>query len=165
MIHGRDTEDHGNHTTADGDTAGSGEPEAEMMTVLTRKRELGSQERYPTNIKLLNLLNLRPRRMLTLTNKQSIPPNIFVTTYFFLWGSSYGLITTVRLKFGVARFGSWHSHIGQGVYWLGYLPVPVLVGRLVLKNLVLILHSSRRCIFMLWGLCSSGQLPFWCPGH
>lgn len=126
---------HGDYTVADGSSGGSGEPEGEMMAVITRKRELGPQERYPTNIKLLNLLNLRPRRMLSLTNKQSIPPNIFVTTYFFLWGSSYGLVTTLRLKFGVARFGPWDSHIGQGVYWLGYLPVPVLVGRLVLKKL------------------------------
>lgn len=137
LIQGADTGDHAkaDHTTADGSTADSGEPEGEMMAVLTRQRERGPQERYPTNIKLLNLLNLRPRRMLTLNNKQSIPPNIFVTTYFFLWGSSYGLVTTLRLKFGLARFGPWESQISQGVYWFGYFPVTVLVGRLVLKKL------------------------------
>lgn len=169
LIHGGDTEDQTDHTTIDGGAAGSREPEGEMMTVLTRKRELGPPERYPTNIKLLNLLNLRPRRMLTLTNKQSIPPNIFVTTYFFLWGSSYGLVTTLRLKFGVARFGPWHSHIGQGVYWLGYLPAPVLVGRLVMKKFgfytAFISALYIYAMGALWGLYSSGQLPFWCLGH
>lgn len=90
LIQGGGTADHANagHTAADGSTAGSGEPEGEMMAVLTKKRELGPQERYPTNIQFLNLLNLRPRRMVTLTNKQSIPQhlrdNIFLSMGVFI---------------------------------------------------------------------------------
>ncbi|QKX54925.1 uncharacterized protein TRUGW13939_02015 [Talaromyces rugulosus] len=114
----------------------------EMMEILTRKEELelegqsttGNLERYPRNIRLLNLLNLRPRNMLGLNSKRAFAPNCLVTTLFFCWGTAYGFLNVLGVRFGQARFGPWESIALQSAYFLGYVPIPLLVGRRILKR-------------------------------
>lgn len=132
----------------------------EMMEILTRpeqqRRRQATREPYPRRIKLLNLLNLRPRRMLRLDSKQSIPPNAFVTLLFSLWGTAYGLLNVLGEKFDLARIGPWKTYTVQGAYYLGYFPIPLLVGRLILKR------SGFGSAFIL-GLYiyAGGALLFW----
>lgn len=111
----------------------------EMMGVITKeekqKQRMDAYNQYPQNVKLINLLNMRPRRMLRLNQKQSIPPIAFVTTLFFLWGTAFGFLNVLGSRFQLTHLGPLKTWFSQGAYWLGYLPFPLLVGRLVLKRL------------------------------
>ncbi|CRG85661.1 1,3-beta-glucan synthase component FKS3 [Talaromyces islandicus] len=126
-----------------GERKGREETPSEMMEILTRKEELelegqsttGNLESYPGNIRLLNLLNLRPRNMLVLNSKRLFPPNCLVTTLFFAWGTAFGFVNILGARFGQARFGPWESIAFQSAYFLGYVPIPLLVGRRILKRL------------------------------
>jgi hypothetical protein len=92
-------------------------------------------DEYPHNIKLLNLLNLRPRRVLRLNAKQSIAPNTLVITIFFLWGFGYGYITVLGERIGVRQVGRLRVDLLLGAYFIGYLFGPTLVGQVILKRL------------------------------
>lgn len=140
------------------------ETPSEMMEILTRKEELelegrstkGHPEKYPRNIRLLNLLNLRPRNMLVLNSRRSFAPNCLVTILFFAWGTAYGFLNVLGAKFGQARFGPWQSVAFQSAYFLGYLPIPLVVGRLILKRL----GFTAAFISGLY-IYSIGTLVFW----
>lgn len=118
---------------------GSEETPGEMMHILTSsqperaKERIGDLNQYP-QVGLLNLLNLRPTRMLRLNAKQSIAPNVLVTLLFFMWGTSFGFLTVLSARIGLAHLGPWQAYILESAYYLGYLPIPILVGRPLLKR-------------------------------
>lgn len=72
--------------------------------------------------------------MLRLNSKQSFPPNCLVTTLFFGWGTAYGFLNVLGVRFGQARLGPWQSAAIQSAYFLGYVPIPLLIGRFTLKR-------------------------------
>lgn len=137
------------------------ETPGEMIDILTRRSaggniesRRGARDRYPHNIKLLNLLNVRPTRMLRLNGRQSIPPNILVTTLFFLLGVTYGFSESLGLRIGIEHFSGWTVDGLSSAYWAGYV-VTFLYGRFMLKR------SFRTSI--IWGLYifALGSLLFW----
>lgn len=92
-------------------------------------------EEYPPNVKLLKLLNLRPRRMLRLNAKQSIPPIVLVIFLFFLWGFLNGFVLVVGERLDRPAFGQWRVLIVQSSLYLAYLFGPTLAGRYILRRL------------------------------
>ncbi|EED17377.1 conserved hypothetical protein [Talaromyces stipitatus ATCC 10500] len=92
------------------------------------------RERYPSNIKLLNLLNLRPTKVLKLNTKESIPAFTMVTTLFFLWGFAYGFLDVLGQRFGLAHLGPLRTAGLEASHFGGYLVIPLTVGLLVLKR-------------------------------
>jgi hypothetical protein len=119
----------------------------EMMKILTRgsasrlaplkevnKYPADIEAEYPRDIKLLNYLNLRPRRLVRLNSKQSIPANVLVTIVFFLWGFAYGFLNVLNENVALSIYGSWRTRALSGAYFLGYLVVPCTIGRYILRR-------------------------------
>lgn len=123
------------------------ETTGELMRILTRgsssrppplkeveKFPADIEAEYPRNIKLLNYLNLRPRRMVRLNTKDSHPANGLVTSLFFLWGFAYGFLNVLNEKVSLSIYGNWRTKALSGVWFLGYLILPPTAGRYVLRR-------------------------------
>ncbi|OKL56920.1 hypothetical protein UA08_07871 [Talaromyces atroroseus] len=111
----------------------------EMMEVITshpEERTAEARDPYAHHVSFVNVLNMRPASMLRLNNRESLPPNILITTLFCLWGFSYGLINVLNTRFGVvAKLTDWESDGLHAAYFGGYLIGPFIVGRYTLKRL------------------------------
>ncbi|OKL58978.1 hypothetical protein UA08_05757 [Talaromyces atroroseus] len=77
----------------------------------------------------------KPKSMLALSNKESVPPVALTTILFFLWGIGYGFLDILNTQFtiidGINTWGSLGLH---AAYFGGYLVSPLTVGRFMLKK-------------------------------
>jgi fucose permease len=104
-------------------------PEAETITTEAR-------DPYAHDVPFINVLNMRPASMLRLNNRESLVPNMLITTLFCLWGFSYGLLNVLNIRFGeVVKLTEWKSDGLHAAYFGGYLIGPFVVGRYTLKRL------------------------------
>lgn len=113
-------------------TGGSGSRPSPLKEV--NKYPADIEAEYPRDIKLLNYLNLRPRRMVRLNSKESIPANVLVTILFFLWGFAYGFLNVLNENVSLSLYGPWRTRALSGAYFLGYLLVPSTAGRYILRR-------------------------------
>jgi fucose permease len=99
----------------------------------------------------------RPRSMLIATGKESFKYCSIVTTLFFLWGFSYGLlINLVNETTQLTRLTFKQDIALTSAYFVGYFLGPVSVGQWVLR------HKGFKASFIC-GLCiyCIGTLMFW----
>lgn len=113
-------------------TGGSGSRPSPLKEV--NKYPADIEAEYPRDIKLLNYLNLRPRRMVRLNSKESIPANVLVIILFFLWGFAYGFLNVLNENVALSLYGPWRTRALSGAYFLGYLLVPSTAGRYILRR-------------------------------
>ncbi|EED23683.1 MFS monosaccharide transporter, putative [Talaromyces stipitatus ATCC 10500] len=91
----------------------------------------------PLNVStFFDFVNLKkPKSMLAMSNKESIPPVALTTILFFLWGVGYGFLDILNTQFaritGVSTWGSLGLH---AAYYGGYLVSPLAVGQFILKR-------------------------------
>ncbi|KAL1968773.1 hypothetical protein VTN77DRAFT_1134 [Rasamsonia byssochlamydoides] len=99
----------------------------------------------------------KPKSMLKMNNRESIPPVALTTILFFLWGFAYGFLDILNSQFQtVAHVNTWGSLGMHAAYYGGYLVAPLTVGRLVLTT------WGFKATFIT-GLCiyACGTLIFW----
>ncbi|QGA13596.1 hypothetical protein EYB26_001246 [Talaromyces marneffei] len=82
-----------------------------------------------------DFVNLKkPKSMLAMSNKESIPPLALTTILFFLWGIGYGFLDTLNTQFGwITGVSTWGSLGLHAAYYGGYLVSPLTIGRFMLK--------------------------------
>ena len=100
-----------------------------------------------------------PKSMLTATRKESFKYCTIVTTLFFLWGFSKGLVITLGEQIKTLAHESIKQDIGLSAsYSIGYFFGPLTVGQCVLR------HGGFKGTFIT-GLCiyGTGALMFWPP--
>jgi hypothetical protein len=120
----------------------------ELMDVITSRREAeteveqaarrGASDPFQKEEKppIINVFNKRPASMPRLNAKKSFPPNVLLTTLFFLWGFSYGLINVLNIRFGaLVQLGPWEIRELHAAYFGGYMVGGILLGRMFLKKL------------------------------
>lgn len=77
----------------------------------------------------------KPKSMLAMTNKESVPPVALTTILFFLWGVGYGFLNILNTQFAsIDGLNLWASNGLHAAYYGGYLVSPLSVGRYVLKR-------------------------------
>lgn len=67
-----------------------------------------------------DFVNLKkPKSMLAMSNKESIPPLALTTILFFLWGIGYGFLDTLNTQFGwITGVSTWGSlGFARGLLW------------------------------------------------
>lgn len=98
-----------------------------------------------------------PKTMMKIRGKESFKYCIMVTTLFFLWGFSYGLLNKLNLEIATLARYSTSQTIGlSAAYFGGYIVGALTIGQWVLR------HSGFRATFVS-GLCiyGTGTLMFW----
>lgn len=112
----------------------------------------------PQNITFYDFVTIKkPKSMLKMSNRESIPPVALITILFFLWGVAYGFLDILNHQFqevtGVSEWGSVGLH---AAYYCGYLAAPMTVGWWVLSR-----WGFKRTFIT--GLCiyACGALIFW----
>jgi fucose permease len=99
----------------------------------------------------------KPKSMLKMNNRESIPPLALTTILFFLWGFAYGFLDILNGQFqlvtGLSQWGALGLH---AAYYGGYIVAPLTVGRVVLTR------WGFKSTFIT-GLCiyACGTLIFW----
>lgn len=110
------------------------------------------------NVTFFDFVNVKkPKSMVKMNNRESIPPVALTTILFFLWGFAYGLLDILNGQFqAIVKVNSWGSLGMHGAYYGGYLIGPLTVGRFVLT------HWGFKATFIT-GLCiyACGTLIFW----
>lgn len=99
----------------------------------------------------------KPKSMLKMNTRESIPPVALTTILFFLWGFAYGFLDILNAQFqAIAHVSTWGSLGMHAAYYGGYLIAPLTVGRLVLTI------WGFKATFIT-GLCiyACGTLIFW----
>lgn len=77
----------------------------------------------------------KPKSMLAMSTKESIPPIALTTILFFLWGIGYGFLDILNGQFAqIAGISTWGSLGLHAAYYGGYLVSPLTIGRWVLKR-------------------------------
>ncbi|QGA21903.1 hypothetical protein EYB26_009617 [Talaromyces marneffei] len=140
------------------------EAEAEVEQAATRgTTDPFQKEEEPP---IINVLNRRPASMLRLNVKESVPPNVLLTTLFFLWGFAYGLINVLNIRFGsLTQLSPWQTRGLHAAYFGGYMAGGILLGRPLLKKLGfagtliagLYIYACGALIF--WPSAVRGSLP------
>lgn len=101
-----------------------------------------------------------------LNAKESFPPNVLLTTLFFLWGFAYGLINVLNIGFGaLVQLSPWEIRGLHAAYFGGYMVGGILLGRMFLKKLGfagtliagLYIYACGALIF--WLSAARGSLP------
>lgn len=118
------------------------------------------EESYgPMNVsRFFDFVNMKkPKSMLAMNNKESIPPVALTTTLFFMWGLGYGFLNVLNDQFQtIDHLNTW-GYLGlHAAYYGGYLVSPLAVGRVVLRR------WGFKATFIA-GLCiyACGALIFW----
>lgn len=91
----------------------------------------------PLNVStFFDFVNLKkPKSMLAMSNKESIPPLALTTILFFLWGIGYGFLDILNTQFGrITGISTWGSLGLHAAYYGGYLVSPLTIGRWILKT-------------------------------
>jgi fucose permease len=83
-----------------------------------------------------DFVNLKkPKSMLAMSNKESIPPLALTTVLFFLWGIGYGFLDILNGQFGqITGISTWGTLGLHAAYYGGYLVSPLTIGRFILKR-------------------------------
>ncbi|KUL84277.1 hypothetical protein ZTR_07565 [Talaromyces verruculosus] len=83
-----------------------------------------------------DFVNLKkPKSMLAMSNKESIPPLALTTILFFLWGIGYGFLDILNGQFGrITGISTWGSLGLHAAYYGGYLVSPLTIGRFIFKR-------------------------------
>lgn len=101
-----------------------------------------------------------------LNARESLPPNILLTTLFFLWEFGYGLINVLNTRFGdLVELNPWEITGLHAAYFGGYMLGGLLLGRMFLKKLGyagaliagLYIYACGALIF--WPSAVRGSLP------
>lgn len=150
----------------------------ELMDVITSRREAEAEVEHAAGRgagdpfqeeeepPIINVFNKRPASMPKLNMRESLPPNVLLTTLFFLWGFSYGLINVLNTRFGVlVELGPWEIRGLHAAYFGGYMLGGLLLGRMFLKKLGfagtliagLYIYACGALIF--WPSAVRGSLP------
>ncbi|EED17200.1 glucose/galactose transporter, putative [Talaromyces stipitatus ATCC 10500] len=110
--------------------------EAEAQVEQASRRGTGDPFQKEEEPPIINILNMRPASMLRLNKKESFPPNVLLTTLFFMWGFSYGLISVLNIRFGsLVQLNAWQLRGLHAAYYGGYMVGGILLGRIFLKKL------------------------------
>jgi fucose permease len=96
------------------------------------------EESYgPMNVsRFFDFVNMKkPKSMLAMNNKESIPPVALTTTLFFMWGLGYGFLNVLNDQFQmIDNLNTW-AYLGlHAAYYGGYLVSPLAVGRVLLRR-------------------------------
>ena len=117
-----------------------------------------SHTRENDNTVYFGFVNMRrPQSMLKTRGMESFKYCAVVTTLFFLWGFSYGLLNTLNNEISKIAHNTSAQNIGlTSVYFGGYFFGPLTVGQWVLR------HGGFKATFIT-GLCiyGVGTLMFW----
>lgn len=77
----------------------------------------------------------KPGSMLKLNNRESVAPIAMITTIFWLWGFSYGILGTLGNQLqAILKLDGFQSLGIHASYFAGYSVSPLLIGRPVLKK-------------------------------
>jgi hypothetical protein len=140
--------------------------EAEAEVEQAARRGAGDPFQEEEEPPIVNVLNRRPASMPRLNAKESFPPNVLLTTLFFLWGFSYGLINVLNIRFGaLVELSTWEIRGLHAAYFGGYMVGGILLGRMFLKKLGfagtliagLYIYACGALIF--WPSAVRGSLP------
>ncbi|CRG85501.1 Glucose/galactose transporter [Talaromyces islandicus] len=118
------------------------------------------EESYgPMNVsRFFDFVNMKkPKSMLAMNNKESIPPVALTTILFFMWGLGYGFLDVLNDQFQMIDHLNIWAYLGlHAAYYGGYLVSPLAVGRVVLRR------WGFKATFIS-GLCiyACGALIFW----
>ena len=141
----------------------------ELMDVITSRREAEAEVKQAARrgagdpfqeeeeLPIINVFNKRPASMPRLNAKESFPPNVLLTTLFFLWGLSYGQINVLNIRFGaLVQLGPWETKGLHAAYFGGNMVGGILLGCMFLKKL----GFARTLIAGLY-IYACGVLIFW----
>lgn len=96
------------------------------------------EESYgPMNVsRFFDFVNVKkPKSMLAMNNKESIPPVALTTILFFMWGLGYGFLDALNDQFQmIDHLNTWGFLGLHAAYYGGYLISPLAVGRVLLRR-------------------------------
>jgi hypothetical protein len=113
----------------------------------------------PQNVTtFFDFVNMRkPKSMVKMNNRESIPPVALITVLFFLWGFAYGFLDILNSQFQlIVHLDAWGSLGMHAAYYGGYLLAPLTVGRLVLTR-----WGFKATFITGLGIYACGTLIFW----
>lgn len=110
--------------------------ESETEVTQTSKKSTDHMLEKEHEPPIINLLNMTPPSMPKMTKGESLPPNMLITSLFFLWGFTYGLVIVLNTRFGaVAQLSPLAARGLHAAYHGGYLIGGIVLGRVFLKYL------------------------------
>lgn len=140
--------------------------EAEAEVKQAARRGAGDPFQEEEEPPIINMFNKRPASMPRLNAKESFPPNVLLTTLFFLWGFSYSLINVLNIQFGaLVQLGPSEIRVLHATYFGGYMVEGILLGRMFLKKLgftgtlIAGLYTYACSALNFWPSAVQGSLP------
>lgn len=139
--------------------------EAEAEVEQTARRGTGDPFQEEEEPPIINVFKKRPASMPRLDARDSLPPNILLTT-LFLWGFAYGFKNVLNIRFGdLVELSPWETRGLHAAYFGSYILGEIILGPSFLKKLgfagtlIAGLYIYACGALILWLSAVRGSLP------